>query len=257
MTSDDSGRRSKKAYLFDTNVILHDWEAVHDFRENDIYILQFIINEIDNMKKGLNGKGYNSRSFSRWLDPLTENPEMFKRGVLNESGGHLFILRDPEKLPYNLSSKKDSLLIAAAMELKKNYDYEKVAIVSKDLNLRILSRSNDILAEDYESDKVISKIEDLYSGTKIIVLQNEETWGLFSSKAAEQATAVIDAGILSEEIKLSELRPNQCCRIGHNDSGGEKSIWAIFKGGKFSVVRKPKPIVKSEGWRNGSGIPPR
>ncbi|MEM8714405.1 MAG: PIN domain-containing protein, partial [Cyanobacteria bacterium P01_G01_bin.4] len=68
----------KKAYVLDTNVLLHDPMSIHQFQENDIVLPITIIEELDRFKKQASNIGRNARLVSRILD------EMRSRGHLIE-----------------------------------------------------------------------------------------------------------------------------------------------------------------------------
>ena len=77
---------SKKNFILDTNVILHDYKCIHNFEENDIYIPMVVLEELDRFKKGNEQINYNAREFVRELD-LLANEQLFKDGVeIGEDG---------------------------------------------------------------------------------------------------------------------------------------------------------------------------
>ncbi|MEJ2699170.1 MAG: PIN domain-containing protein [Desulfuromonadales bacterium] len=58
----------KKTYILDTNVLLHDPQALFHFEDNDLVIPITVIEEIDRFKKDQNETGRNARQISRILD---------------------------------------------------------------------------------------------------------------------------------------------------------------------------------------------
>ena len=58
---------TKKNFILDTNVILHDYEAINNFEENDIYIPFIVLEELDKFKKGNDQINFNARAFVRSL----------------------------------------------------------------------------------------------------------------------------------------------------------------------------------------------
>ena len=76
----------------DTNVILHDYNCLKNFQENDIYLPLVVLEELDKFKKGNEQINFNAREFVRELDLLTSD-ELFSEGVsLGEGLGRLFIV---------------------------------------------------------------------------------------------------------------------------------------------------------------------
>ena len=56
---------TKKNFVLDTNVILHDYKCLDHFQENDIYIPIVVLEELDKFKKGNEQINFNARQFVR------------------------------------------------------------------------------------------------------------------------------------------------------------------------------------------------
>ncbi len=80
-----------KSFVFDTNVLLYDPQAILNFQENNIVIPITVIEEIDHFKKDLNEIGRNARYFSRFLDKLRHRGKL-AQGVKLENGGNLRVV---------------------------------------------------------------------------------------------------------------------------------------------------------------------
>ncbi len=149
---------TKKNFVLDTNVILHDYKCLDHFQENDIYIPMVVLEELDRFKKGNEQINFNSRQFARELDEMADD-NLFKQGVsLGEGRGRLFVLTKNE-FPKELEDAfltriPDHLILGATFTLSQRHPDEKTILVSKDVNLRMKARSLGILAEDYITDKV-------------------------------------------------------------------------------------------------------
>ncbi|MGW8313034.1 MAG: PIN domain-containing protein, partial [Desulfuromonadales bacterium] len=78
----------RKTYILDTNVLLHDPQALFHFEDNDLVIPMTVIEEIDRFKKELSETGRNARQFSRIMDALRAKAKLID-GVVLETGGHL------------------------------------------------------------------------------------------------------------------------------------------------------------------------
>lgn len=151
---------NKKNFVLDTNVILHDYNCLKNFQENDIYLPIVVLEELDKFKKGNEQINFNAREFVRELDTLTDD-DLFTRGAkLGEGLGRLFVVTGEVKAPKVQASfpvrKADHLILAVAEELEAKYPKMKTVLVTKDVNLRMKARSIGVLCEDYITDKVIN-----------------------------------------------------------------------------------------------------
>ncbi len=156
---------SKKIFVLDTNVLLHDPNAIFHFQEHDVVIPIVVIEEIDHFKKDQTEIGRNARTVSRQLDHLREKGSL-SLGVKMEGGGTVKVDVAMHPLDLGIPSldkhHADNHILACAQSLLKSRK-EKVVLVTKDSNLRIKADAAGLLAEDYTTDMV--EMEELYSGT--------------------------------------------------------------------------------------------
>jgi len=164
-----------KYYVLDTNVLLHDPQAIYKFEENAVIVPLTVIEEIDRFKKEQSETGRNARQISRLIDGFRKGADLVE-GVPLETGGtfRVAIYREEAMalLPPELQGDKaDNRIIAVAKELEKETD-QPVIFVTKDINLRIKADTIGLKAEDYESDKV--SIDELYTGTVECFVSREQ-----------------------------------------------------------------------------------
>ncbi|MFO7830721.1 MAG: PhoH family protein [Desulfuromonadaceae bacterium] len=195
-----------KKFILDTNVLLHDSQAMYKFDDNEVVIPITVIEEIDTFKKDLNEIGRNARHVSRQLDELREIGGL-TQGVALENGGSLrvvlFSKNYADKLPPGLKSEReDNRILAIAVAEMENCDYP-VVFVTKDTNLRIKADAMGLKAQDYESDKV--SISELYSGTAEIVVPASEIDRFYGQGYLEFDNAADKDG--------NKLYPNQCVTL--------------------------------------------
>lgn len=203
LSKDNIGNR--KIFILDTNVLIHNPQALFTFQENIVVIPIVVIEEIDNFKKGLDEKGRNARQIGRYLDKLRTMGSL-KDGVQLENGGYIIVAvsQDIEKelkkvFFHNIN---DNHIIGTALYYHNLYKDAKVVLISKDANVRIKADAIGLVAENYETESIV--FEELYSGVKNISV-DEEKWNNFSEKHY----------LNIEEI---ELYPNQFVRIYKNDN---------------------------------------
>ncbi|MFB6318684.1 PhoH family protein [Saccharicrinis sp. FJH54] len=148
----------KKSFVLDTNVILHDFECIYQFQENDIYLPIHVLEELDRFKKGNDQINFNAREFTRELDKIAGD-ELFTKGVsLGRGKGRLFVVSGkpfPESMKESFfEMTPDHRIIAIADWIKNNNPKQPTIFVSKDINLRLKAKSIGIMAQDYRTDKV-------------------------------------------------------------------------------------------------------
>lgn len=165
----------KKTFVLDTNVLLHDPQALFSFEDNDLVIPMTVIEELDRFKKELSETGRNARQFSRIIDGLRDKAKLID-GVELETGGvlrvDLYTQEQMQLLPPELHTDQgDNRILAVALNVRSRSDSQ-VVFVTKDINLRIKADVVGLTAEDYESDKV--SIEELYSGTAEVFLPRDQ-----------------------------------------------------------------------------------
>ena len=156
---------SKKVFVLDTNVLLHDPQAIFRFQEHDLVIPIVVIEEIDTFKKDQTEIGRSARTISRNLDGLRAKGSL-SQGVQLDGGGILTVDISDHPFKDNFAQinkhSADSMILACAMDLLHKR-HENVVLVSKDTNLRIKADAVGLVAEDYNSGRI--EIDELYSGT--------------------------------------------------------------------------------------------
>jgi PhoH-like ATPase len=156
---------AKKTFILDTNVILHDFRSLLQFEDNDIIIPITVLEELDSFKKGNSEVSFHAREFMRELDKLAGD-KLFNGGIsLGEGRGNIKIelgkaFSDEMKVSFS-EVKADHKILAVADYYHRNFPDKKIALVSKDINLRMKAKSLGIHAEDYETGKV-RNVEELY-----------------------------------------------------------------------------------------------
>jgi len=183
-------QKKKKVFVLDTNVYLHDPNALFNFEEHDIYVPIMVMREINahksNPKKPEVAK--NARMISRYFFQL-------KRGATRkdmEKGFPLSIItetnkkKDPTKKVGRVFFEKatpealmvpvfpDGAIIKYTDDLQKKLgETIEVVFVTQDILADILALSCDVQSEEYQSGKALDDIDLLYSG---VVKLPEDFW---------------------------------------------------------------------------------
>jgi len=146
----------RKNYVLDTNVLLHDPRALFQFKDNNVIIPIYVVEEIDKFKRDLSELGRNARQVSRDLDAFREENGSLTEGVPLESGGTLRVLFTQRELPRELMNQHvaDNRILALALDVKEREPNLRCVFVTKDINLRIRADALGLVTEDYENDKI-------------------------------------------------------------------------------------------------------
>jgi len=156
----------KKTFVLDTNVLLHDPNALYKFQDNDVIIPLVVVEEVDKFKRTQNEVGRNARTISRYLDDERSKGGLSK-GVTLKSGGFLRVVLPDNKKKHPFSSLKesqtaDNMILQVALTLSETAEKGSVVLVTKDTNLRIKADATGLIAQDYFNDKI--DYDDLYTG---------------------------------------------------------------------------------------------
>ncbi|MFO0747656.1 MAG: PhoH family protein [Myxococcota bacterium] len=220
-----------KHFVLDTNILLHDPEAIFGFTDNTVWIPIVVIEEIDSFKKDGSELGRNAREVARHLDALRALGRLTD-GVPLDNGGRLKVAMTERKLPegFHLGHEADDRILAMALEVRKSIagPDEEVVLVTLDTNLRIRANVLGIDAEDYDTRRIA--IEDLYPPVRTLDMPNGEVnrfyqdgfVGLPSAPPAANGTPVP-----FYENEYVMLRDERGTALGHVDVENGK-VEALF-----------------------------
>jgi len=178
---------SKKLFVLDTNVLLHDPSSLFRFEEHDIFLPMIVLEELDAHKKGMTEVARNGRQASRSLDALAENQGSDISSGLpldstghREAGGKLFFQTQllqcelPTSLP---QGKADNQILGVVEALSKLQAPRDVVLVSKDINMRVKARALGLSTDDYQNDKTLDDGDLLYAGAMALPVDFWSTHG--------------------------------------------------------------------------------
>ena len=109
-----------KTFVLDTNVLLHDPEAMFSFGDNRVIIPMTVIEELDGFKRLNDERGRGARLISRRLDELRSQGKL-SSGVKLKNGGTLTIDLDLQVVLPNefLLTKADHHILGIALQRQK------------------------------------------------------------------------------------------------------------------------------------------
>lgn len=235
-----------KIFVLDTNVILHDHRAIRKFQDNDLVIPVAVIEEADKFKKGTDALAFNARGFMRDLDRISEGRPFGKEGIRIGNGmGRIKVEPNhpfpPEFADLFKDDTQDHRILATAMWVRDSNPGTFVALVTKDVNLRIKAKSAGMMVQDYLTDKVEeARIENSQREVQNLTL---------SSQLLQELAYGPETSIEWKAVCDKKPKPNQLYRFNWEGSGGEAPVTA-----RYDVDRDRIVLVKT---REAYGIRPR
>ena len=231
-----------KIFVLDTNIILHDYNAVKQFQDNDIVIPIAVIEELDKFKKGDDALSFNARAFMREINILTDKHDFGPRGVpLGKKLGYIKIEPNhpftPEFQDLFRDDIQDHRILSTAMWVRDTHPSKFVALVTKDINLRLKAKAVGMAAQDYMRGRV---------DDEVMISSEKEVIDLDAGSEATQSLAYGQSNSLPwQDIATKEPKPNQLYKFNF---GGEKVC------ARYDAHRKEVVLVKT---KEASGIRPR
>lgn len=151
--------KKPKIFVLDTNIVLHDYRAIRKFQDNDVFLPIAVIEELDKFKKGNDALSFNARGFMRELNKLTEGKMFGKYGVSIGKGLGNIKIEPNHPFPESLKDLfkddiQDHRILATAIWIRDNNPDRFVALVTKDINLRMKAKAAGMEAQDYLTDRI-------------------------------------------------------------------------------------------------------
>lgn len=206
----------RKTLILDTNVFLTEVQSLFSFGRSDIAIPTIVLDEIDRQKHRQDTAGLNARSMNRILDKLRAKGSLFTGVPLGRGKGQAFAAQyDPRYMPAGMDANdSDNKIIAIALRLK--LEGRDLAVISRDLNMRVKCDSFGIECYDYQPQQAVKSVDKLFDGTQELVISEQ----------------IINSFYDDEEVLLPQqkmiLYPNQYLLL-KSEKDDKKSAICRFK----------------------------
>ncbi|MGH8418316.1 MAG: PhoH family protein [Pseudomonas sp.] len=174
---DDHGRTPSSnqpiLYVLDTNVLIHDPNALLNFEEHHVAIPMTVLEELDKLKAGKHSVAAECRQAIRLIDKTLgeATPEEVEQGVPIDRGtgvfkGYLSILMSKREEPNSLLPEhlNDNIIINQLIDMHARKKEVRIVLVTKDINMRLKARACGIEAEDYSTDQLVDDVSMLSRG---------------------------------------------------------------------------------------------
>ena len=234
-----------KIFVLDTNVPLHDHNAIRRFQDNDLVIPIAVIEELDKFKKGNDTLAYNARHFLRSLDSISDKKSFGADGLPIGKGLGRIKVEPNHPFPDTLRDLfiddiQDHRILATAIWVRDNHPGTFVALVTKDVNLRMKAKAAGMEVQDYLTDRVEeSRIENANREVEYYTLGADILQGLAYGP---------DNAIDWKDAVSKEPEPNQLFKFRWEGSKDEV-VCARYDADRGKIV-----LVKA---RQAYGIRPR
>jgi PhoH-like ATPase len=172
----------QKYFVLDTNVLLHNADAINSFADNCVILPMTVIEELDNFKSHSDELGRNARAVVRQLDLLRTRGKLGE-GVKLDNGGILRIITHEKEAAFaGLDmAVPDNRILSVAYNLRRKG--KQVIFVSKDINARLKADAMGLGVMDFEKQKV--NFDELYSGNRLISVPSQVIDEFYKKKEAD------------------------------------------------------------------------
>ncbi|MET0409965.1 MAG: PIN domain-containing protein, partial [Polyangiaceae bacterium] len=218
----------RKVFILDTNVLLHDPQAIFKFEDNDLIIPIYVIEEIDKFKRDSTERGRNAREIARLIDSLRDqNGDNLARGAKVGSGGSLtvYVPDRPAELRSSLNPKSgDNAILQVAHELSTAHPERTTVFITMDINLRIRADALGLKTASYENQAISP--DDLDSGVVELTTSLE---GFF----AQGVTQIDDP----------RLYPNVCVMLRSDEDNKRTALGRAVNGSIRRLAVPPEGVM--------------
>ncbi|KAG6559156.1 PhoH-like protein [Candidatus Rhabdochlamydia oedothoracis] len=194
----------RKTFIIDTNILLHDPDAIIKFHNNDVVIPLAVLEELDGMKRFSDELGKNARHVLRYIDGLKNaHPGQLAQGVSIENDILVKVqmdtkFADREAFPFSLDRSAHKIVFSA---FKLKEQGVPVSLISKDFIVRVKAEAVGIESQDYINLRF--SYENIYKGYRKLDM-SKKNLDLFYKD-----------GVLP--IDLPDLYPNEYCLISSKE----------------------------------------
>jgi len=158
-------------------------QSVFQFGRNNIAVPTVVLDEIDRHKHRQDTAGHNARTVNRIFDKLRSKGSLFTGVPLGSGKGQIFAAQyDPRYMPAGMDTgDSDNKIIAITLKLK--IEGRDVAVISRDLNMRVKCDSFGIECYDYQPQQAVDSVESLYDGAAEIIVEDNVVEDFYANGA--------------------------------------------------------------------------
>ncbi|MBD1576326.1 PhoH family protein [Vibrio sp. S11_S32] len=178
ITPADHDTSSRKIFVLDTNILLHEPHAIYSFQEHDVVIPMTVLEELDRIKDSKRDVARDARVAIRGLEAIFHDatPDEISQGIpfgqnvtdKSQVSGTISILAD-----YDIQDRDkafadkmgDNRILNGVLALQHRRAPREVILITKDINMRLRAKGAGIEhVQDYRSDQLIDDVQFLTKG---------------------------------------------------------------------------------------------
>jgi PhoH-like ATPase len=219
----------RKTFVIDTNILLHDPDAIGKFHHNDVVIPLAVLEELDSMKRFSDELGKNARHVLRYIDGLKNaHPGKLPQGIPIENDILVRVQTDTKALergrfPFSLDRSSHKIIFSA---FKLQEQGTPVIIISKDFIVRVKAEAVGIEADDYINLRF--SYENIYKGYRKLDMSKKDLDLFYKNKVLP--------------IDLPDLYPNEYCLISSKEQSSAISRYNPQKKQLEPLLTLPRDI---------------
>jgi Predicted ATPase related to phosphate starvation-inducible protein PhoH len=215
----------KKLFILDTNVLVHDPQAMFSFSPEIVGIPIIVLEELDNFKTESSQRGASARAAIRTLDGLRSRGSL-GTGVQLDKGGTLqvlFLVGNEHCTDLVRPDTPDNQILYIALCMQKKG--HEVVLVSKDINVRVRADALGLIAVDYLKNTISQ--DEYYRG-----------WIRLQVPAVQLKKDFPEE--LGEYIKTAGLERNEYVLLESQHNEFNYRLFRYIGGGKFKAIIPPQ-----------------
>ena len=213
----------RKLFVIDTSVLLYDKNSLFNLSGNDIVIPLVVLEEVDKFKTREGILGEYARFINRFLDDLRSVGSLHDGVYCEEYDLNIKVMSEVnwEGLDGLDFKYNDNVIIATINNIiKTNVNYDKISLITKDINLRVKCDAVGIGADDYNADYKFIESDNLYSGHKELIVDPDVINKAYSGnhlKLSEEVFSNFDIDENEFVILKANNGSNQSCLLKRKD----------------------------------------
>lgn len=203
-------------YVLDTNVLIHDPTAIGNFDEHHVVLPITVLEELDRLKAGRTALAADCRQAIREIDRVIGAADAagveagVPIGAVDGCGGSgrlsVLMTETPVNLQILPEHLNDNKILNAIAHLQQRHPHSRVVLVTKDINMRLKAKACGIDAEDYQTDQLLSDINQLNKGYQQFPGDFWEQIDTVRTEQCQDGSTLFH--LLSDELRF-DVFPNQ------------------------------------------------